>query len=235
VEVTEQQLWNDYRRGCEAARDQLLDKYLPFAKHVAAALYAKRAVNDIEFGDYLHLAYIGLLEAMQRYRHEANAQFTTFASYRIRGAVLNGIPRMTEVGDQIAYAKRVQAERTASLQRGEKKVPADLSGMLELVVGIALTYQIDELLEAEEPNLQSPTEPYGSRTYDEMQQRLRKILKELPEREQQIVRYHYFHHMAFDEIARLLAISKSRTSQLHKRAIDTIREALRKSRLLELY
>jgi RNA polymerase sigma factor for flagellar operon FliA len=235
VEITEQQLWNDYRHGCEAARAQLLEKYLPFAKHLAASLYAKRAVNDIEFGDYLHLAYIGLLEAMQRYRHDANAQFTTFAGYRIRGSVLNGVPRMTEVGDQIAYARRVQTERTASLLGEKKKIPDRLPGMLELVVGIALTYQIDELLEGEEPSLQSASDPYGSRTYDEMQQRLGRIIKQLPERERLIVRYHYFHHMAFDEIARLLEISKGRTSQLHKRAIDTIREALRKSRLLELY
>jgi RNA polymerase sigma factor FliA len=235
VEITEQELWNDYRRGSEGARDQLLDKYLPFARRLAATLYAKRAVNDIEFGDYLHLAYIGLLEAMQRYRQDANAQFSTFASYRIRGAVLNGIPRMTEVGDQIAYARRIQRERTESLLEDGKKVPDDLAGMVELVVGIALTFQIDELLETDEPNLQSPSEPYGSRNYDEMQARLREILKQLPEREQRLVRYHYFHHMPFDEIAALLGVSKSRTSQLHRRAIETIREALRRARLLELY
>lgn len=235
VETAEQQLWNDYRSGLEAARDQLLEKYLPFARHLAAALYAKRAVNDIEFGDYLHLAYVGLLEAMQRYRHDATAQFTTFASYRIRGAVLNGIPRMSEVGDQIAYARRVQAERTRSLLGDQKKMPDNVGGMLELVVGLALTYQIDELLEADEPNLQSQSEPYGSHAYDEMQRRLKQVLDRLPGREQQIIRYHYFHQMTFEEIAELMDLTKGRISQLHKRAIGTVREALRHSRLSELY
>jgi RNA polymerase sigma factor FliA len=235
VEAPEQQLWNDYRRGIDTARDQLLEKYLPFAKRLAASLYAGRAVNDIEFGDYLQLAYIGLLEAMQRFRHDGGAQFTTFASYRIRGSVLNGIPPMTEVGDQIAYAKRVQSERTASLLGEGQKAPNQLSGLLELVVGIALTYQIDELLETDEPGLQSPSEPYGSHAYEEMQRRLAQLLKQLPEREQKIIRYHYFHQMTFDEIAALLDITKSRISQLHKRAIGTLREALRTARIAELY
>lgn len=235
VEAAERQLWDDYRRGLQIARDQLLEKYLPFAKHVAAALYAKRAVNDIEFGDYLHLAYLGLLEAMQRYRLDASAQFTTFASFRIRGAILNGIPRMSEVGDQIAYARRVQAERTRSLLGERKEVPDDVAGMMELLVGIALTYQIDEVLETEEPNLHSDAEPYSSRAYDELQHRLRDALARLPDRQQQIIRYHYYHQIAFEEIAEMLGVSKSRISQLHKHAVQTIREMLRRSPLTELY
>lgn len=235
VAASEQQLWSDYRRGIETAREQLLEKYLPFAKRLAASLYAKRAVDDIEFGDYLHLAYIGLLEAMQRYRHDAAAQFVTFASYRIRGAVLNGIPQMTEVGDQIAYAHRVRRERTESLLEQQGEAPTNLAGMLNLVVNLALIYQIDELLEADEQSLQSSSEPYGSHAYDEMQSRLKDIVARLPERERKIIHYHYFHQVAFDEIAVLLDITKSRVSQLHKRAIDDIRNTLRSSRLSELY
>ena len=235
MEAAEQQLWIEYKRGVEAARDQLLEKYLPFAKQQAASLYARRAVNDIEFGDYLHLAYIGLLEAMRRYRHDAAAQFTTFASYRIRGSVLNGIPKMTEIGDQIAHRKRVQHERTASLLGPEGNVPTNLTSMLDLVVSIALTYQIDELLDTDDPNLLSSSEPYSSRCYDEMQNRLKMILGQLPNREEKIIRYHYFHQVPFDEIAKLLNITKSRVSQLHKRALEQIRAALCKAHISELY
>jgi RNA polymerase sigma factor FliA len=234
VVAQEQQLWTDYRCGVAAAREQLLEKYLPFAKHLAALLYAKRAVDDIEFGDYLQLAYIGLFEAMQRYREDANAQFTTFASYRIRGSVLNGIPQMTEVGDQIAYARRVQRDRTESLLP-QGKAPTHLADLLNLVIDLALIHQIDELLEADEPNLHSSYEPYASHAYDEMQLRLKTILTQLPERERKIIQYHYFHQVTFDEIATLLGVANSRVNQLHKRALELIRQALQQTRLCECY
>lgn len=234
VAAGEEQLWTDYRDGAMEARAQLLEKYLPLARRLAAALYARRAVDDIEFGDYLHLAYAGLLEAMQRYRHGAEAQFTTFATYRIRGSVLNGIPRMTEVGDQLAWRRRVQRERTRSLLGEADAVPAGFAAMLELVAGIALTYQLEELNEAEESALHCAG-PYGSRLYEETQRRMRAILEQLPERERRIVHYHYFHQIPFDEIALLLDLSKSRISRLHKRALDQVREALCAARLSELY
>jgi RNA polymerase sigma factor FliA len=230
----EQQLWTDYRCGIAAAREQLLEKYMPFAKHLAASLYAKRAVNDIEFGDYLHLAYLGLFEAMQRYRDDSSAQFATFASYRIRGSVLNGIPQMTEIGDQIAYAQRVQRERTESLL-AQGKAPSQLADLLNLVIELALIHQIDELLEADEPNLRSPYEPYGSHAYGEMQQRLKTVLAQLPERERKIIQYHYFHQVTFDEIAKLFGIANSRVNQLHKRALELIRQTLQQTRFSECY
>jgi len=234
VAAQEQQLWTDYRCGIATAREQLLEKYLPLAKRMAASLYARRAVNDIEFGDYLHLAYVGLLEAMQRYRDDANAQFITFASYRIRGSVLNGIPQMTEIGDQIAYAQRVQRERTEALL-AHGKMPSNLTDMMDLVIDLALIYQIDELLEADEPNLHCPYEPYGSRAYEEMQCRLKTILAQLPERERKIIHYHYFYQITFDEIAMLLGVANSRVTQLHKRALELIRKSLQHSRLSECY
>lgn len=233
-DTLEHQLWHDYRAGDAAARDALLERYLPLAKRLAASLYAKRAVDDIEFGDYLQLAYTGLLEAMLRYRPGEGAQFATFASYRIRGAVLNGLPPMTEAGDQIAARKRQQRERTRSLQGGERP-PAQLADLFELVVGIALTYQLEELAEAGEPALVDTADPYASREYEEVQRRLRGALDRLPGRARNIVYYHYFHQLPFDEIAALFGLTKGRISQLHKQAIETLRDELRRSRLAEYY
>jgi RNA polymerase sigma factor for flagellar operon FliA len=229
--IEEQRLWADHETGLESAREQLLHKYLPLARRVAAMLYARRAVDDIEFGDYRQLAYTGLLEAMQRYRYNAETQFATFATYRIRGAILNGIPRMTEVGDQIATHKRMQRERTQSLLEERQRAPSPLAGMLDLIVGIAITLQLDELTESDEPNLLSPNDPYRSCEYDEMQRRIREAVERLPERERKIVHYHYFHHMVFEDIGGLIGLSKSRVSRLHKETIERIRDDLRRSRL----
>ena len=235
MEAREEQLWIGYQLGDGGAREQLLRRYMPLAKRQAAIVYASHSHGEIDFGDYLQLAYVGLLEAMQRYKHESAAQFSTYATYRIRGSILNGIPKMTERGDYVSYLRRAQRERTASLLENKSSVAPGLASFYDLVVGIALTYQLDELVAAEGVEVQTEPEPYASRSYDEMQRCLKDVLDHLPERDRQIVYYHYFCQMSFDEIANVFALTRGRISQLHKAALDAIREALRRRQVNGLY
>lgn len=234
MEALEQQLWTDYRNGVAQARERLITQYLPLAKRLAAALFARRRVDDVEFGDYLQLAHLGLLEAIQRFRLEGEAQFATFATYRIRGAILNGVAKMTEAGERISYLRRARRDRAASIADGVSQSEG-MTGLLDLIVSVALTCQLDDIAEhhAAEPSVGH--DPYASRSYEETQRRLRRALESLPERERQIIYFHYFHQVGFDEIAGLLVLSKGRVSQLHKRALDLVRDGLGKSRLAEFY
>lgn len=234
MEALEQQLWIDCRNGVAAAREQLVSQYLPLAKRLAAALFSRRRTDDVEFGDYLQLAHVGLLEAIQRYHGGGEAQFATFATYRIRGAILNGIAKMTETGERIGYLRRARRDRAASIIEG----PAHKDGfaaLLDMVVGVALTCQLEDIADHHAAEPAVGHDPYASRNYEETQRRLRRSLDTLPERERQIVYFHYFHQVGFDEIAALMSVSKGRVSQLHKRALDMVREALGKSRLAEFY
>lgn len=234
MEALEQQLWVDYRNGVADARERLVSQYLPLAKGLAASLFSRRRVDDVEFGDYLQLAHVGLLEAIQRFRTDGDTQFATFATYRIRGSVLNGVAKMTETGERIRYLRRARRARAASVLENCGQAEG-LSALLDMVVAVALTCQLDDIAEhhAAEPTVGH--DPYASHHYEDMQRRLRRVLEALPERERQIVHFHYFHQVGFEEIADLMAVSKGRISQLHKRALDLIREALGKSRLDEFY
>lgn len=233
MEAAERKLWIDWRNGVETAREQLVEKYLPVAKRLAASIYASRPTNNIDFGDYLHLAYVGLLEAMQRYRHDSEAQFATYATYRIRGSILNGLPQMTEVGNHINYMKQLRRDRIRSL--AAEGVPKEnFKAMLDMIVNLALTVQLDTL--TLEPSTESEAvSPYASFMYEELQSRLKDVLALLPPREQNIINWHYFQQISFEEIAVMLGLTKGRISQLHKRSLETIRQALQEQRLTELY
>lgn len=233
MEVQEEQLWLDYRVGDESAREELLRRYLPFAKRVAGHVYSMRYSNEVEFGDYQQLAYIGLLDAMRRFRPELGVQFSTFATYRIKGAIFNGIPKMTERGDYHRYLKEARRDRTASL--GGNSAPSGLEAIRDLIIGIALTYQLDDLAEQDGDGQRGEVEPYASRFYDELQSCLREVVAELPERDQRIIYYHYFYQMSFEAIAVVLELTKGRVSQLHKRALENIRAALSRRKLTGLY
>src|ERR1041385_5079377 len=85
-------LWQAHLAGRDAVlRGRLIERYLPEVHRIAAHAYARRGPQAPEFDDYLQWARLGLIEAFDRYEPAREASFMTFAGYRIRGAILNGL------------------------------------------------------------------------------------------------------------------------------------------------
>jgi RNA polymerase sigma factor for flagellar operon FliA len=97
----ELQLWRDRLSDDGTSQAVLVDRYLPFARSIAVDLYKKRFDDTIEFDEYLQYASLGLLEAIQRFDADRKIAFTTYATYRIRGSVLNGLETATERREQL--------------------------------------------------------------------------------------------------------------------------------------
>lgn len=226
MEAIESQLWAEYRTGDGSARNRLAEQYLPVAQRIAKALYGRRYNNTVEFGDYLQLGYMGLLEAIERYQPESTASFATFAAYRIKGSILNGLPKMTELGDYHSYVKRARRDRTLSLSSEKRASAPNFEYLADLIVNIALTYQLDEIAESRHHEQQCNS-PYFSHKYEEVQRLLGEAVVKLLPNDRRVIQYHYFEHMGFEEIARLLCVSKGRVSQLHKRALCMLRDHIR--------
>jgi RNA polymerase sigma factor FliA len=227
----EQALWRALREhGDAAAREALLTHHMPYARVIAGKLYAGRTHDEVEFDDYLQFASIGLLEALERYQPERGAQFRTYASTRMMGAVLDGLEKLSERQQQIALRQRMRARdaRAASLAEGLGSV-RDASLLKEMAgVGIGLALgvlleglgMVDSGVEAQAPN------PYDGLELRQMQRRVRELAAGLPEPERRIIRHHYLQGVPFDEIAEQMGLSKGRISQLHRRALQRLREAL---------
>src|SRR6266571_2881847 len=87
ADLAEAGLWELWREHADdGARQRLLDLHLPYARIVAASYYAKRFHDEIEFGDYLQLASLGLIEALSRFNPGVGVRFRTFAARRMHGA-----------------------------------------------------------------------------------------------------------------------------------------------------
>jgi RNA polymerase sigma factor FliA len=105
-------LWQRFRAAGDAdARSRLLEMHLPYAKILAGVYFGRRYHDEVEFGDYLQLASIGLVEALDRFDPARGVQFRTFAARRMHGAILDGLERMTEKQQQIAARQRLRNER----------------------------------------------------------------------------------------------------------------------------
>ena len=231
-EDEEAALWRRWRDGGDvAARTSLVERYMPYARALAAKLYARRGQDEVEFNDYVQFAMVGLLESVGRYAPERGARFTTFATQRIQGAVLNGLEHLTERQQQLAFRRRIAAERTGSL------VPEDLAAepsqrllaqLEEIGVGVALGFILEGtgmVLGASEP---LPEDAYAHAQLElrQVHDRLWAMVERLAGRERDIIHLHYRQSKQFAEIAETLQVSRGRISQLHRQAVVQLRSLL---------
>lgn len=218
-------LWKRLAVGPDAeARAQLIEHHLVTAQKIAAALYARRFDNSVEFADYLQYARLGLVEAIDRYDATREASFVTFATYRIRGAILNGIEKCTELATQRAQQRRLQRERLRSIKEDLPASKDPFARLIDLTLNLAVGYLLEESGIWKTGEADRASDPYLSFELKRLGQRMKVLLEALPERERTILRYHYFDHKEFVEISEVLGISKGRVSQLHARALQVLRD-----------
>jgi RNA polymerase sigma factor for flagellar operon FliA len=223
----EAQLWRGYRSGEDAsAYAALAERYVPYAKRLAARLYARHGRDEIGLDEYQQLAMVGLLEAIPRYVPGRGALFTTFAAARIQGAILNGLERLTERRQQLAVRRRLLAERTASLV--PRPLPLEATeGMLRDLGDVGVHVALGFILEATGMDAARaeglPNDAYAQIELRQVQQQLWALVTRLPDREREVVEMHYRRGMRFEEIARTLRLSKGRVSQLHRQAVTRLR------------
>jgi len=228
----EQRLWRDFieQRSLQA-RTLLIDHYLPVARKVAKILYAKRGSLEVEFVDYLQQAAQGLIEAIDHFDPTRGVAFETYAMARIRGAVLNSLTAMSEKYAQISLRKRLHQERmeslTETLRERTSQVRDSFREMAQVTVGLAIGYMLEGtgLIGVETSPLASSRDAYSSLEQRQLSDSLRRLVEALPQRERRVVYYHYYQGLSFTQVAEILGVTKGRVSQIHRQALQLIREA----------
>lgn len=233
TEADEGALWQAWReRGDTDAHQALVALHQDFARIIAAKLYGQRITDEIEFDEYLQFARLGLLESVQRYDPSQGAGFRTFAAHRMQGAVLSGLESLTECNRQIALRRRLEQERVRSLAEKDADAPPDsFEHLVAVAVGLAVGYMLDDVAAFQTADSSCGDTAYNELAERQARQRLHALIDELPAKEARIIRHHYLQHVPFDEIARQLEVTPGRVSQLHKRALERLRELLRGEKL----
>ena len=205
----------------------LIDNHLTLAQVIASKLFKNRCDDLNEFDDYYHFAVIGLIEASEKYDKSNGIPFESYAKYRIKGAVLNGIQSSSEKSEQIAFKKRILKERAASIKDRSHTTDSNnllFDDLVEIAIEFAISYMLEDGGLLNDQSKVSNDTLYKSLAFDELKSELNNVVQKLPDRERTIIHYHYYHGMRFTAIAHLLGITKGRVSQIHKHAIDMIKE-----------
>jgi RNA polymerase sigma factor for flagellar operon FliA len=226
----ERALWEQFvLRRDSAIRARLIQRYLGTVQHIAASLFARRPSDGLEYADYLQYGRVGLIEAVDRFDPARGAAFTTFAGYRIRGAILNGIESSTEHAAQSAYRRLAQQERVQSAQEAVVAEGQDdaFRMMVDMAIDLALGYLLEDSGVHRNEDESRDSDPYHACELKFLHERLKLIVEALPERERSIIKGHYYEHIDFSLLAVMLGISKGRVSQLHARSLRILRDAYR--------
>jgi RNA polymerase sigma factor for flagellar operon FliA len=222
-------LWRAFAHSRDAdARNRLIEHYLPLARRIAATLYARRGAVAVEFMDYMQLATLGLIESVDRFDARRGVPFEAYAAQRVRGAVLNALEALSETYEQSELRKRLRQDRLESLRRGWAVGKSDLFGELaDIAVGFALGYMLEGsgLVTSDEAHEVYRQEFYRGAEQRQLGESLARLVAALPDQERRVVRYHYYQGLEFQEIAELFGVTKGRISQIHRQALQLIREA----------
>jgi RNA polymerase sigma factor FliA len=231
--------------GC-VAKEDYVKKYAPLVKRIAYHMVAKLPPS-VEVDDMIQAGMLGLMDAANRYQDNQGAQFETYATQRIRGAMLDELrdadwmPRGTrkQLRDLEAAVTRLEQrfKRPATEAELAKELGLgmqDYHSMLAEARGYQLVHydgfdddEDDSFLDrhASDPGL----DPLASLMEGSRRQALVHAIETLPERERMVMGLYYEQELNLAEIGELLGVTESRVCQLHSQAIARLRAKVKEA------
>lgn len=222
------------------SREQLAAQYMAYVRSIAGNVW-KTLSKDIEFDDLVSYGMLGLFEAADRFDAKFGANFMTFAYYRIRGAIYDGLRGMGWVS-RTEYAKyryesranqylTSQHDRELAPVGGGERKPSDeeeVNQLADVVSGLVTIY-VTALDAMEGFQIKDDRGPAVDDVLELLQSRemVSTAVEKLPEQEKKLIQLYYYQELSLEEVGKHLGLSKSWTSRLHTRAIDKLGRLLK--------
>jgi len=226
-------------------RNTLVRQYSPLVRRLAHQMMS-RLPASVELDDLIQVGMIGLTEALARFESAQGVQFETFATQRIRGAMLDEL----RGADWASRGMRKhQKDIEAAVHRAEQRLgraPSETEIAAELGVPLAEYQNLlarvhgTQLIHLEDMrgddgddsfldrHVTPPDEnPLNMLRDERLRDALVEAIKALPEREQFVMGMYYEQDMNLKEIAAVLGVTESRVCQLHSQAVARLRARLR--------
>ena len=224
-----------------------LKQYSPLVRRLAHQMIAKLPAN-VEVDDLIQVGMIGLSDALTRFDATQGVQFETFATQRIRGAMLDELRGNDYLSRGTRKQQRSIESAVQKLEQRLGRAPVESEIATEMGLGLAeyqellgkvrgtqLVYLEDmsgdegdqDFLDRHVGREAADGNPLSQLQDHRMRSALVEAIKVLPEREQYVMSMYYEHDMNLKEIAAVLKVTESRICQLHSQSIARLRVKLR--------
>ncbi len=244
-EAGRKRLWQDYQRlKSQDLREKIILEYAPLVKLVAGRLSMYLGYN-VEYDDLVGYGVFGLIDAIDKFDTCKDVKFETYASLRIRGAILDQIRKMDWIPRTIRQRqKKIDAvmkeiETTTGRSATDEEIARGLgiSGDeytdWQSQMKITGVVSLNEYIEQGGPELKGEKSvssqfeiPEEVAEREELKEKLRESLDILTEKERKVVLLYYYEDLTLKEISYILEVSESRVSQLHTKALSKMKSKL---------
>ncbi len=245
-------LWESYKKtGSVEERNRIIMHYVSLVKNIAWHIH-DTLPDYVDVEELYSAGLIGLIDAVEKYDPGQNVKFTTYARYRIRGAIYDELRRMDwasrsmrkkvqELEQVITKLEQEKGESVSDeeIARAMNISVEELNRMLGEIKGLSIL-SLDGFKEGDEnyPIDIKDESVYANPEKQFEEKRLKEIVVEaiesLPERERLILTLYYYEEMTFKEIGLTLGVSESRISQLHSKAIIRLRGRIKQKLGMEV-
>lgn len=225
------------------ARDLLITRFAPLVTHVATRMIG-RLPDTVELGDLVSYGMFGLIDAVERFEPERGFKFETYASTRVRGAIIDElraadwVPRSVRTRARAVETAARSLEQQLLRQVTDEDVAEELgweTGEVRTVrAQVALshvaaldslgvdpdTLTVESLAGVGMPAIGQSLETKETHTL------LANALQGVRDREQQVLHLYYYENLTLAQIGQILGVTESRVSQIHSAAVKKLRERL---------
>lgn len=233
--------WEEYQRTHDTEmRNEILMAYIDIVTFSARRLNA--VYNGMmQTGDIINQGVLSLIECIDRYDPSRGIQFDTFASIRVRGAIIDYIRKQDWVPRRVRKKSKEIGDAYCELQNKTGRQASDtevaeylgmdvdeLNKTLGEVNSAAVLY-FEDLLQNNAENFEEPDKtptPEQKFQKTELREQMAAAIDRLDEKEKTVISLYYYENLKLKEIALVMNVTASRVSQLHSRALLKLQSML---------
>lgn len=242
--VDREKLWESYQKNSVSEiREQIIIEYAPLVKLVAGRLSMYLGYN-VEYEDLVSYGIFGLIDAIDKFDRSKDVKFETYASLRIRGAILDQIRKMDWIPRAVRQKQKKidEAIKNIEMKTGKTALDEEIASELGVSEDEYLNWQsqlkvtnvvsLNEFVEqGTEPAMDATKNSHFAQPEDvvaesELKEVLAQSLETLTEKERRVIELYYYEELTLKEISSILEVSESRISQLHTRALAKMKKKM---------
>lgn len=228
-------------------KEQVIIKYIPLVKYIASRVIIGKS-KYIEFEDLVSFGMIGLMDAINKFDESKGMKFSTYASIRIKGAMIDEIRKNSPISKGAMDKLNKYNDVTESLQKKLLREPSDLEianelnmtieevSEIESYINYISVVSLEDLIFSEDDDMpligtiEDTNSPSPEKILEEKEEEeyLVKALDNLNEKDRTVLSLYYYERLTLKEIGKVLEVSESRVCQLHSRAIMHLRKELKR-------
>ncbi len=228
-------------------KSEIVKKYIPLVKYIASRVIIGKN-KYIDYEDLVGYGMVGLMDAINKFDETKGMKFSSYASIRIKGAMIDeirknspiskgAIDKLNRYNEAIEYLQK-ELNREPSNKEISQRLGISLADMgeVENYINYISIVSLEDLIFSEDDDMplmstvvdeKSPS-PEKNLEKKEQLEYLTKAIELLNEKDRTVLSLYYFEELTLKEIGKVLSVSESRVCQLHSRALVHLRKSMQK-------